>query len=46
VGSVDLEKCIQRVQLNEGTPSYLSKYVVPKGMIESRLEIGTLSLMF
>ena len=46
VGSVDLEKSIERVQLDEGVPSYLSSYKVPKGMEASRLEIETLSLIF
>jgi hypothetical protein len=46
VGHVDLETSIQRVRLDEGVPSYLSKYVVPKGMEASRLEIETLAMMF
>lgn len=46
VGNVDLENSIQRVQLDEGVPSYLSKYAVPKGMDASRIEIETLNLIY
>lgn len=46
VQSVNLDACIQRVQLDEGLPQYLSRYEVPKGLDASRLTIETLKLMF
>jgi len=46
VGTVDLEHSIQRVQLDEGLPKYLSGFIVPKGMDATRLDIETLHLIF
>jgi len=46
VGTVDLEHSIQRVQLDEGLPKYLTGFIVPKGMDATRLDIETLQLIF